>query len=107
MNIIFFNIDESDNLNKTVKVSAGLTEENPFVEFLMNIGNIDSVELETFIKKVDKCKSCVLNLGNNESLKYDYLESMVSFDLHNIKISLVNKCAPEILRETLCDLTIC
>jgi len=106
MNIDFLNIDGYNNPNKMAKVSAGVDEENPFVEFSMNIENINPIEFETFIKNVDNCVSCSLCLGNNEYLKFDYEKSMVSFDLRNVEISFVNKCAPECLREVLCDLTI-
>jgi len=102
MNIVFFNIDGFPN--KIAKVSAGVDENNPFVEFSMNIENIDPVEFETFRQNVDDCVSCTLCLGNDEHLKFDYEKSMVSFDLLNIKISFVNRCAPECLREVLCDL---
>ena len=103
MNINFLEITGFPN--KNVKVCAGM-DEVTFVEFMMNIENIDQDEVEIFRKKVDDCVSCTLCLGNDQNLDYDFEKSKINFDLHDIKVSFVNREAPESLREVLCDFMI-
>jgi len=98
MNINFLNSVENPDERTRVKISAGL-DDKIFVEFWINISNIDSKESEIFTEKMDECESYTLHLSDNEYIEYNYDESKALFNLHDIKISFVNNNAPECLFE--------
>lgn len=86
-------------------LSAGIENET-FAKFSMNVDNVDPKEFEIFSQNVGNCVSGTLWLGDRECIEYDYEKSMVSFNLCDIKVSFVNKHAPECLREVLCDMLV-
>jgi hypothetical protein len=114
MNVDLICINTTMNVDsrKVAKVSAGNYDkmganDTMFLEFLVNMHDVDPTEFETFSESVMDHISCELDLGNNESIDYDFEDSSVTFNLKNLTVTLKNTTAPECLRECLSEIYEC
>jgi hypothetical protein len=109
MNVEFVSI-ENVRGRGIVEVKAGKYDDSEeqeqiiFLKFFVNIQNIKADKCLKFTERVMDYKSCCLDLGDGQTIKYDYKQSMITFNLIDITVSLINTFAPECLREELCNL---
>ena len=107
MDVDFITIAENKtNANERI-VKAGKYknnkdfEEDILCEFMINISKTNNNQYDAFRKKVENYKNCMLSLGNNETIKYNFNESSVTFKTDKIYVKLIQVNAPELMCEML------
>ena len=95
-----------EKIKNDILVTAGHYidgNEKDVLKFTFNTSKINLEEYEESGQRISNYKNEKIRINKNEYIEYNFRESSVRFKLLNLNIKLIQRFAPECLRENLSE----